>query len=466
MNSLDAISPVDGRYRRTAEPLAAFFSERSLMRYRIVVEGEYLIYLSEYPHIGVRPFSDEEKGLVRKLADITLEDASIIKAIETKGYEGISRTNHDVKAVEYYMKLKLKGTTLDDVLEWIHFALTSEDCNNLAYAQMMSDAIGKVILPTLDKVDNAIGSLAHKYEQVPMLARTHGQPASPTTIGKEFKVYHSRLERQLMQLADYEILVKLNGATGNWSAHSIAYPNLSFMQWYDFSKDFIKKFDEGRRLKLKHNRVTTQIEPHDTYAELFGIMSRINTILIDFNQDIWRYISDEWVVQKPQEDETGSSTMPHKVNPIDFENSEGNLGMANALFEFFSKKLPVSRLQRDLSDSSVLRNIGVSFAHSLIAYQSLLNGLERINVNEAKVVQELEEHPEVISEAYQTILRREGADMPYERLKYLTRGKKVTMQDLWQFVESLDVSEAVKAELKRLTPTNYTGIAALIVGSN
>ncbi len=459
MDKLDAISPVDGRYRRYTEPLAKFFSERALITYRVKVEGEYFIYLSEHPQIGTREFTDEEKGLVRKLYDVSLEDAAIVKAIEVKGLGEIKATNHDVKAVEYFMKLKLKGTSLEDSLEWIHFALTSEDVNNLAYGLMLSDALGRTIVPSLDKLYRDIDEFSRtRCRDVPMLARTHGQAASPTLFGKEIKVFSSRLIRQMQELQNRKILVKLNGATGNYNAHFVAYPETN---WIEFTKFFIDRLNYVRQgVELEPNFITTQIEPHDTYAELFDNFKRINTILIGFCQDIWRYISDDWITQKPVEGEVGSSTMPHKVNPIDFENAEGNLGLANAYFEFFSRKLPVSRLQRDLSDSTVERNFGVAFAHSLIAYESIIKGLSKTAVNEQKVIAVLEDHPEVISEAIQTVLRREGVAMPYEQLKDLTRGRKVTMDDFRIFIDGLDVADFVKQELLKITPTNYTGIAS------
>ncbi len=462
MDKLEAISPIDGRYRRYTEPLTEMFSEKGLIRYRVKVEGEYLLFLSEHPQIGTRAFSDEEKDLVRRLYDVSTEDAGVVKAIEIKGYRGIKATNHDVKAVEYFMKDRLKGTSLEDSLEWTHFSLTSEDVNNLAYGLMLSDGVGKVVLPNAQELYETFEGLAKQHRDVPMLARTHGQPASPTTFGKEFKVFALRLRRQLDQLADYEILVKLNGATGNYDAHQVAYPKVD---WIEFTEDFIERFNNERRVRLKPNLVTTQIEPHDTYAELFDNLRRLNTILIDFDQDMWRYISDDWIKQKPVEGEVGSSTMPHKVNPIDFENSEGNLGLANALLGYFSSKLPVSRLQRDLSDSTVERNFGVALGHSLIGYKSAQKGLSKIAINEQKVVEELENHPEVISEAIQTVLRREGAEMPYERLKELTRGRKPTMDDFRRFIDGLDVSEAVKDGLRQISPTNYTGIARLLVES-
>ena len=462
MDKLEAISPLDGRYNKHTEPLAKIFSEKGLIRYRIKVEAEYLLFLSEHTKIGTRAFSDEEINLVMKLCDVSIEDVAIVKAIEVEGYGNIKPTNHDVKAVEYFMKYKLNDSSLKDSLEWIHFALTSEDVNNMAYSLMLSDGVGDVILPVAQELYELIERLAQKHKDVPMLARTHGQPASPTTFGKEFKVFASRLKRQLDQLRNYEILVKLNGATGNYDANYVAYPEVD---WILFTKDFIERFNGERKVKLKPNFITTQIEPRDSYAELFDNLCRLNTILIGFNQDMWRYISDDWVKQKPLENETGSSTMPHKVNPIDFENSEGNLGVSNALFSHFSSKLPISRLQRDLSDSTVQRNFGVALGHSLIGYKYLQNGLSKVTVDEQKVIEELENHPEVISEAIQTVLRREGIEMPYERLKELTRGKNVVMEDFKKFIDELSVSDKVKWELRQITPTNYTGIARLLVES-
>ena len=460
MNELEALSPLDGRYRKYIEPLAKIFSEQGLMRHRVIVEGEYLIALSENPQIGVRSFSEEEKTLIRNLYNLSLDDAEIIKAIETKGYREFKPTRHDVKAVEYFIKLKFGNTSLRDSLEWIHFALTSEDVNNLAYALMLSTSISNIIVPTIVEVKEIFDILAQENKSVPMLARTHGQPASPTTFGKEFKVFYSRLKRQLELLINFSIQVKFNGATGNYNAHHVAYPNVN---WVEFTEEFIKKLNQGTQIKLVPNLITTQIEPHDTYTELFGIVARINVIFLDFVQDIWRYISDDWIQQKAVEGEVGSSTMPNKINPIDFENAEGNLGEANKLFEYFSAKLPISRLQRDLSDSTVERNFGVSLGHCLVAYKSLLRGLSKITVNKARVIEALENHSEVISEAIQTILRREGIEAPYEQLKAFTRGRKINLEDFVKFIDGLKVSDKVKDELKQITPTNYIGIAKLLV---
>ncbi|PIR42008.1 MAG: adenylosuccinate lyase [Candidatus Yanofskybacteria bacterium CG10_big_fil_rev_8_21_14_0_10_37_15] len=460
MNELEALSPLDGRYRKYVEPLAKIFSEKGLMQHRVFVEGEYLIALSENPKTDLRIFSEEEKKLIKDLSDLSLKDAEIIKAIETKGYGELKPTRHDVKAVEYFIKLKLGNTSLRDSVEWVHFALTSEDVNNLAYALMLSTGVSDIIAPAVEKIKQRLNILSKENKDVPMLARTHGQPASPTTFGKEFKVFYSRLKRQLELLAGHSIQVKMNGATGNYNAHHIAYPNIN---WAVFTKEFIEILNQQRQIKLVPNLMTTQIEPHDTYAELFAIISRINVILLDFAQDIWRYISDDWIQQKAIESEVGSSTMPNKINPIDFENAEGNLGEANKLFEYFSAKLPISRLQRDLSDSTVERNFGVSLGHCLVAYKSLLRGLDKITVNKVGVIEALENHPEVISEAIQTVLRREDIEAPYEQLKVLTRGRKITIEDLSKFIDSLKVSDKVKNELKQIAPINYTGIAELLV---
>ena len=439
-----SISPLDSRYFEKTRALAPYFSEAALMRYRVLMEGEYLIALSLSRKIALRKFSPKEiktvRGLYEKFNAVSYKK---IKEIETT-------TNHDVKAVEYFIKEKLSKTSLKDSLEWVHFALTSEDVNNIAYALLISDSLNQVIKPKIKKIIAEIDRLAKKYKNLPMLARTHGQPASPTTFGKEMRVFAARLEKRLKELEDAKIEAKLNGATGNWNAHVAAYPKVN---WPKFSQEFLRK------LNLVPNLVTTQIECHDSWIVVFDILRQINTILIDFNQDIWRYISDEWVGQKSKAGEVGSSTMPHKINPIFFENSEGNLGLANALFEFFARKLPISRLQRDLSDSTVQRNIGVAFAHSLVAYEYLLTGLSRIDVNKKKMVQALAEHPEVITEAIQTILRREGVKMPYEKLKELTRGREVKLDDIHAFIKKLAVSDKVKRELLRFTPQNYLGLA-------
>ena len=452
----DALSPIDGRYFEKTRALAPYFSEQALIRYRVTMEGEYLIALSLSGKTALRKFTTSEIKLVRGLSDqFSKNSYKKIKEIERT-------TNHDVKAVEYFMKESLGKTSLKDCVEWVHFAITSEDTNNVAYALMIADALDKVLKPQIKEVVAELNELAGKYKNFPMLARTHGQSASPTTFGKEMRVFATRIEKQLAGLDNIKIEAKLNGATGNWNAHVAAYPNVN---WLQFSKKFIDGFNKGRTQKLQANLITTQIECHDSYVAIFDTLRRINTILLDFNQDMWRYISDDWVVQKPKAGEIGSSTMPHKINPIFFENSEGNLGLANTLFEFFARKLPVSRLQRDLSDSTVERNIGVAFAHSVVAYEYLLTGLSRIEVNKIKVTETLAAHPEVIAEAIQTILRREGQPMPYEQLKELTRGKEVTLLDIHAFINRLKVNDKVKKELLALTPENYTGLASKLASN-
>jgi len=460
--SLNSISPLDGRYSKQTSALSSFFSERALMSYRVRVEGEYLIALSLLK-LKLRKFTEKEKSAIRSLYNLSDKDAQMISNIEKKGYKSgkrlIKATDHDVKAVEYFIKEKLSKTSLKNSLEWVHFALTSEDVNNISYALMIADSLDNVIKPKLVEIIKELNKLSKKYKNLPMLARTHGQPASPTTFGKEIKVFTARIEKRMKGLASISIQAKQNGATGNWNAHMVAYPNID---WQRFSKKFIENFNKGRTQKLEANLITTQIECHDSYVAVFDTLRRINTILIDFNQDIWRYISDEWVIQKPVTGTVGSSTMPHKINPIKFENSEGNLSIANAMFEFFARKLPISRLQRDLTDSTIQRNIGSAFAHSLVAYEYLLSGLSKIEVNKTKITEVLNSHPEVVAEAIQTILRREGIAFPYEKLKTLTQGKKVTMGDFVNFINELPVSEKIKKELSLITPKNYIGLARLI----
>lgn len=472
LDPLTAVSPVDGRYYSITRELWSYFSEYALIRQRMLVECEYLTALSETKGVGtfgpaglstsspslvgIRKLSEEEKVILRQLPNISIEEAGIVKKIEKEGYEGIPATNHDVKAVEYYLKKKLSSTSLKDVSEWVHFGLTSEDINSVAYGMLLRSALQSVIGVSIRDIESTLDKLASAHAGTAMLARTHGQSATPTTFGKEMRVFEARLARQTQQLAESILLVKFGGATGNWNAHVVAAPDVD---WPAFGKKFIDGLNAGYQMKIELNPVTTQIEPHDTYAELFDIMRRANTILIDFSQDMWRYISDGWLTQKPKEGEVGSSAMPHKVNPIDFENAEGNFGIANALFEHFSRKLPISRLQRDLSDSTVERSFGTAFAHSLIGYRALLRGLGKVEVNEKVMADELAKHPEVIAEAIQTVLRREGVEVPYEKLKELTRGRQVTLEDLAKFIEGLPVDEKVKKDLKAIRPENYIGLA-------
>jgi adenylosuccinate lyase len=445
------ITSLDGRYYEKTRALAPYFSEWALMRYRVMMECEFLVCLAEVKGIGLRKLAPSEIKKLRSLYE-NFTDASYAKI---KSFE--ATTNHDVKSVEYFIKENLKHTSLKNVLEWVHFGLTSEDTNNCAYGLLLSSALRDVFVPTLVRIETTLKSYAKMYKDIPMLARTHGQSASPTTLGKEFAVFAARLNRQRMTLERAKILVKLNGATGNYNALIAAYPPID---WVKFSKNYVTHLNTVAGVSLEVNLVTTQIEPHDTYAEFSDILRRINTILIDLNQDMWRYISDGYLTQKPKKGEVGSSTMPHKINPIDFENSEGNLGIANALFTFFSQKLPISRLQRDLSDSTVERTFGTAFGHSYLAYLSLEKGLGKIGVNEAKILEELHEHPEVIAEAIQTVLRREGYPIPYEALKELTRGKEVSMDVFAAFIDSLKISPKSKSELKKFTPDTYTGLAS------
>jgi len=464
LESLTAISPVDGRYRATAEALADYFSEFALMKMRVTVECEYLAALAQTKGVGMRPLTADEKATLRALPQISIEDAQVIQKIEREGHDGIPATNHDVKAVEYFIKLKLRNTSLTDVLEWVHFALTSEDVNSTAHALALRGALETVMLPALEKVKSEIAGLARAHADTAMLARTHGQSATPTTFGKEMNVFARRLERQLASLKERSILMKWGGPSGNYNAQMVALPKID---WLAFARSFASSLNADKAgkahvVRLELNEVTTQIEPHDTFAEMFDNLRRINTILLDLSQDMWRYISDGWITQKPKEGEIGSSAMPHKVNPIDFENAEGNFGVANALFEHLSRKLPVSRLQRDLSDSTVARTFGTAFGHSLVGYRALLRGFAKVSVNQAAVRDALTMHPEVLAEAIQTVLRVANVEMPYEKLKALTRGKQVTIKDLAIFIDGLEIGPEMKARLKALRPESYTGLAGTL----
>lgn len=467
LETLTAVSSIDGRYRSVAGALTEHFSEYGLIRKRLTVECEYLLALSREGII--RAFTKEEIAILQQLPHISIEEALVVKKIEKEGlpsdkqgYEGIPATNHDVKAIEYFIKKRLEGTSLKDVAEWTHFGLTSEDVNSTAYGMALRGALQSEIIPAIETVRRELDALAKEYAAMPMLARTHGQSATPTTFGKEMRVFEARLARQLKQLSERSILVKFGGATGGFNAHVVALPSVD---WQAFAKKFVAQLNVGYKIPLELNPVTTQIESHDTYAELFDTMRRINTILTDFSQDMWRYISDGWIAQKPKEGEVGSSAMPHKVNPIDFENAEGNLGVASVLFEHFSRKLPVSRLQRDLSDSTVERVFGTAFAHALVAYTALVRGMGKISINKEAMQAALEEHPEVIAEAIQTVLRKEGITVPYEKLKELTRGKRVAMEDFAVFIDSLDVKEEVKTYLKSIRPEKYIGLSEKIAAN-
>ncbi|GAA4463884.1 adenylosuccinate lyase [Nibrella saemangeumensis] len=444
LSALTAISPIDGRYRRQVTALAPYFSEFGLIRYRVRIEIEYFIALCEWPVPQLKTVDSTLFPVLRGLYETFTEtDALRIKEIEAV-------TNHDVKAVEYFIKEKLKGQLDEQYLEFIHFGLTSQDVNNTAIPLLLDDALKNEIIPLYQKTIQRLGELAAQWEATPMLARTHGQPASPTRLGKELMVFCERLEKQLNLLAPIPTSAKFGGATGNFNAHRVAYPGIDWKQFGD-------KFVESQG--MVRSQFTTQIEHYDMLAALLDTIKRLNTILIDLDRDMWTYVSMNYFKQKIKANEVGSSAMPHKVNPIDFENSEGNLGMANALCEHLSAKLPISRLQRDLTDSTVLRNIGVPFAHSVIALKALLKGLDKLELNEAAIRADLEENWAVVAEGIQTILRREGYPQPYEALKALTRtNSKITADTISQFIDGLDVSDAVKDELRGVTPFSYTGM--------
>lgn len=449
LNEITAISPIDGRYGAKTKALRAIFSEYGLMRQRLTVEIRWLQALSNETKISEVPtFTDEEiQFLEAIITAFTPEEAKKVKQIE-------ATTNHDVKAIEYYLKNKLiEHPTLNKTKEFIHFACTSEDINNLSYALMLKQAIQTTISDTHTNLINELKQLAKQHASTPMLSRTHGQPASPTTVGKEFAVFANRLEKQFTQITQTELLGKCNGAVGNFNAHMSAYPNVD---WQNLSKQFIKN------LGLAFNEYTTQIEPHDFIAELLHAMIRFNNVLIDFDRDIWGYISLNYFKQNLVDGEIGSSTMPHKVNPIDFENSEGNLGMANAIFDFLSQKLPTSRWQRDLVDSTLLRNLGVGFAHSVIAYQATLKGMSKLAINEDVIQQDLQNNWEVLAEPIQTVMRRYGIENPYEKLKMLTRGKRIGVEEIQEFVRGLDIPEEARRELLELTPEHYIGLAEVL----
>ncbi|RNC87001.1 MAG: adenylosuccinate lyase [Winogradskyella sp.] len=445
LSSLNAISPVDGRYRSKVDALGNYFSEEALIKYRVLVEVEYFIALCEIPlpQLEHVPASVFEK-LRAIYLEFSSEDATAIKDIE-------SVTNHDVKAVEYFIKQQFDALGLSEYKEFIHFGLTSQDINNTAIPLSIKDAMNDVYVPEYFNVLNKIEELAEEWKSIPMLARTHGQPASPTRLGKEIQVFAVRLKEQFNLLNDIPSAAKFGGATGNFNAHKVAYPNID---WKAFGTQFVQE-----KLGLQHSFPTTQIEHYDHMAALFDALKRINTIIIDLDRDIWSYVSMDYFKQKIKKGEVGSSAMPHKVNPIDFENSEGNLGIANAIFEYLSSKLPVSRLQRDLTDSTVLRNVGVPFSHTLIAFKSTLKGLGKLLLNTDKFNQDLEHNWAVVAEAIQTILRRENYPNPYEALKGLTRtNEAITKDSISNFIDTLDVSDTIKTELKLITPSNYTGI--------
>ena len=445
--SLTALSPIDGRYASKVDALRPIFSEFGLIRARTTVEVRWLQALAAEAAITeVPPFSDEANRVLNAIvSDFSETDAARVKEIERT-------TNHDVKAVEYFLKEKIAGNDeLIKVSEFIHFACTSEDINNLSYALMLKEGRDEVFLPQVDEIIESIRGLAHQYAAIPMLSRTHGQTASPTTVGKEFANVTARLQRQRQQISKVDLLGKANGAVGNFNAHLSAYPELD---WENFSKNFIES------LGITFNPYTIQIEPHDYMAELFHSICRFNTILIDFDRDIWGYISMGFFKQKTIAGEVGSSTMPHKVNPIDFENSEGNLGLANAILGHLAEKLPLSRWQRDLTDSTVLRNLGVGIAHTSIAIQASLKGISKLELNEARLAEDLNANWEVLAEPIQTVMRRYGIEKPYEKLKELTRGNRIDAEGLKLFIDTLEMPEAAKEALRKLTPATYIGCAA------
>ena len=445
LTQLNAISPIDGRYRNKIDKLANYFSEEALIKYRVRVEIEYFIALCELPLPQLSSFDTSLYSELRKVYEnFTTEDAIKIKDIEKV-------TNHDVKAVEYFIKEKFDTIGIAEFKEFIHFGLTSQDINNTAIPLSIKEAMKDVFVPGYFELIDKISSLVEEWKDIPMLARTHGQPASPTRLGKEFEVFVVRLKEQFNLLNDIPSAAKFGGATGNFNAHKVAYPTID---WKAFGTAFVEE-----QLGLQHSFPTTQIEHYDHMAALFDTIKRINTIILDLNRDIWTYISMDYFKQKIKKGEVGSSAMPHKVNPIDFENSEGNLGIANAIFEHLSAKLPISRMQRDLTDSTVLRNVGVPFGHALIGYSATLKGLNKLLLNKDKFETDLENNWAVVAEAIQTILRREGYPNPYEALKSLTRtNKKINQHSIANFIDTLNVSEEIKAELKLITPSNYTGI--------
>lgn len=446
LDILTAVSPIDGRYRGKTEPLASYFSEYALMKYRVKVEVEYFIALCEIPLPQLAAFDSQLFPRLRSVYEtFSQEDAMRVKEIE-----GI--TNHDVKAIEYFIKEQFDRIGgLDSFKEFIHFGLTSQDINNTSFPLMLKDALQNTYIPLLQEVIDQLNVYAQEWSNIPMLAKTHGQPASPTRLGKEVKVFAYRLEEQLKQLKDCPLTAKFGGATGNYNAHHVAYPDYD---WKAFGDTFVRE-----KLGLKREVYTTQISNYDNLASVFDAMKRIHTIIIDLNRDFWQYVSMEYFKQRIKQGEVGSSAMPHKVNPIDFENSEGNLGIANAILEHLSSKLPVSRLQRDLTDSTVIRNIGVPMGHALIAFQSTLKGLRKLLLHEESIRTDLDNCWAVVAEAIQTILRREAYPHPYEALKALTRTNEgITQNSIHEFIVKLDVSEALKEELLKITPHNYTGI--------
>lgn len=441
---LFALSPLDGRYKSQVNDLALYFSEGALIKYRIRLESFYLIKLLEFIRPGLEIEESKKEKIINLWKNLTEQDLQKIKTLENK-------INHDMKAVEYFIKSFLFSAGMEELTEWVHFGLTSEDINNLAYSLMLKDALNQAIKPLILELIKKLTILTERFASIPMLSRTHGQPASPTTIGKETGVFLNRILDEYENLLKITLKGKLNGATGNYNAFYVSFPDLD---WIKFSEQFISSLD------LVPNLITTQIEPHDKYAELFDCLSRINNILTDMAVDMWHYISLGYFVLEKKQEEVGSSTMPHKINPVDFENCEGNLGLANSILEFMKNKLTKSRLQRDLSDSTVLRNIGSAFGYSVVGYKSILKGLGKISPSEETIKNDLENHNEVLAEGIQTILRAEGIEKPYELMKDLTRGNKISLTDIHDLINKLEISEDVRQKLKNLRTSDYTGVAS------
>ncbi len=461
--TMPPLSPLDGRYMSKLTALSAVMGEDALLAARVRAEITWLTILCSLNLPGVKKLSATEQKILAKLTDLSAQDAVLIRALETKGHGQIPATRHDVKAVEYFLRLKLGKTSLKDRLPLIHFALTSEDINSVSYALLLSDGVEKALLPALEKIQKELLKLSKKEARAVLLARTHGQPAVPTTFGKEIRVFETRLARQIKELKQKQISCKFSGAVGNFNAHVAAFP---VVNWPRVARQVISALNKNRKLKLFLSPVTTQVDNRDSYAELFDNLRRVNVILTDFSRDMWHYISAGLVKQQVVKGEVGSSTMPQKVNPIDFENAEGNLQLSSALLDFLSNKLPVSRLQRDLSDSTVLRNIPVAFGHALVAYESLLKGLAKIAFDKQAAQEELKKHPEVLAEGIQTILRAYGCQNAYELLRDFTRGRHLTAAALTDFIDGLDIPPSVKMQLHMLEAEKYLGLAPQLAEEN
>ncbi len=460
MDSFDSLSPLDARYKTALLPISKICGQNALTKNRLKIETEYFILLSTLGLPGFPPLNKTEIDFVRALQNPAVNDLKIIDSLENNGYKNIPATRHDVKALEYFLRLKFQThKTLKNKTNWLHFAITSEDTNSPAYALLLADALEKAIIPTLENLLKNLKNLARKEAKSPMLARTHGQASVPTTFGKEVAVFAARLQKQIINLKQLKPACKFSGAVGNFNAHYGVFPKVN---WQKVSKTLIKKLNENRKIKIELSRLTTQIDSHDSFAEIFDNLARINNILIDLSQDFWRYISDGWLKQEIIKGEVGSSTMPQKVNPIYFENAEGNLGLANAILKFFSRKLTISRLQRDLSDSTVLRNIPVGLGHSLLGYQSLIKALSRVAFDRTKALADLKKYPQILAEYFQTLLRANGVENAYEIIKDLTRTYNFSAQDLNKFLEKQNFSKQIKDKIKQAKVEDYLGIAPLL----